>query len=341
MTHIRSAVLAATVAAAALSAATAPTSRTGMNQGYASDSFEGFEAIDKDTRIAQKKKPFWRSPSEDSAKAQLEHAQKLEAAGSTKSARKAYDLLVREWPTAPEAPQAQLSFAQLLEQAKKYDQAFQQYQYLIVHYAGNCPYNEVLDRQFRIANLLLHDNRSMFGKILSGTDEIRERFEQIVRNAPRSAIAPEAMLIVGSIRVSEKQLPEAISVYDGIMNRFPKSPQAVSAAFLSAQCRYELAVKHNYNETRCREGIAFFRAVLGQVPNHPQKEQMRTWLAELTSLLLEQNYQQALFYDTRQRNADAAKAAYRRFLSEFPDSKYAQPVRDRLAELEKGSTPLK
>ena len=317
------------------------TGRMGETRGYATDSFEGFDALDKDTRIPQKGKSFWYSVDEKTPAAQMEYAAKLEALGRQRSARKAYEALVREWPTAPESAQAQLALAHLFEKMQKFDKAFEEYQYLITHFAGHCPYNEVLDRQFRIANYLLHNNTSMFGWLLNGSDTIRERFEQIVRNAPRSAIAPEVMLIIGSIRVSQQERQEAIAVYDGLLNRFPNSPQATSAAFLAAQCRYELAVKHNYNEPRCREAIAFFKAILTRLPNHPQKVQMTAWLNELTTQLVEQNYQQAVFYDTTQRKPEAAKSAYRRFLTEFADSKYAQQVRDRLTELEKSTLPKK
>jgi outer membrane protein assembly factor BamD (BamD/ComL family) len=313
---------------------------TGQTRGYASDTFDGFEAVDQDDRVPQKEKSFWYSVGEKTAPEQFAYASRLAAAGKLKSARKAYEALVREWPTAPEASRAQYALAQLFEQLGKYDRAFDEYQYLVIYFAGQCPYKEVLDRQFRIANLLLHSNKSMFGWVLSGTDKIRERFEKIVLNAPRSAMAPEAMLIIGSIRVSAGEKQEAISVYDGILNRFPGSPQSVSAAHLSAQCRYELAVKHSYNEPRCREAIAFFKAILARVPNHPQKEQLTGWLNELTTLQLEQNYQQAFFYDNRQRKPEAAIAAYRRFLSEFADSKYAPQVRARLVELEKGTAPV-
>ncbi|MEI7898760.1 MAG: tetratricopeptide repeat protein [bacterium] len=333
--------LMACVVAASLFPAHAQNSRMPSNQGYASDKFEGFEAIDQDTRLPQKAKSFWHSVHEKTAPAQLDYAAKRAAAGKNKAARKAYEALIRKWPTAPEAAQAQLALAQLFEQAEQYDHAFDEYQYLLTYFAGHCPYNEVLDRQFRIANLLLHGNKSMFGWFLSGTDTIRERFEKILLNAPRSAIAPEVMLIIGSIRVSADEKPEAIAVYDGILNRFPGSPQSVSAAYLAAQCRYELAIKHNYNEPRCREAIAFFKAVLARAPNHPQKEQMAAWLNELSNLQLEQNYRQALFYDTRQRKPDAALAAYRRFLTEFADSKYAPQVRARLVEIENGPSPLK
>jgi len=341
MTQISKVGFAALMVAAAVLSGNAQTGRSGFNRGYASDSFEGFEAVDQDTRIPQKEKSFWYSVHEKTPAAQLEYGIKLEALGRDKAARKAYEALIREWPTVPQAAEAQFAMANLFERLKKFEKAFDEYQYLLIYFAGQCPYNDVIDRQFRIANYLLHNNRSMFGWLLNGTDTIRERFEQIVRNAPRSAIAPEAMLIIGSIRVSQGERQEAIAVYDGILNRFPASPQAVSATYLTAQCRYDLAVKHSYNEPRCREAISFSKAVLARLPNHPQKAQMTAWLNELTGLLLEQNYQQAVFYDTRQRNVDAAKAAYRRFLTEFADSKYAQQVRERLTELEKSPVPAK
>jgi outer membrane protein assembly factor BamD (BamD/ComL family) len=326
----------------AVCSASAQTSQTGFNKGYASDKFDGFEAIDRDEeRTPQKEKSFWYSVSAPTAEAQLTYATTQEAAGSMRSARKGYEALIREWPTSPQAATAQLNLAHLYEKIGKPDKAFDEYQYLLVYFAGHCPYTEVLDRQYRLANSLLHNNRSMFGWLLSNTDTIRERFEQLVRNAPRSAMAPEVMLIIGSIRVSANEYDEAIAVYDGLLNRFPASSQAVSATYLSAQCRHTLAVKHSYNEARCREAIGFFKAVLTRNPTHPQKTQMTAWLNELTALLIEQNYQRALFYDTKQRNAEAAQSAYRRFLSEFSDSKYAEQVRVRIAQLEKAVPPAK
>jgi outer membrane protein assembly factor BamD (BamD/ComL family) len=321
--------------------ALAQPSRSSGYRNYATDSFEGFDALDQDKRIPQKEKSFWYSVKYNDPQEQLDYAAKMEERGSLRTARKAYEALVREWPTSPQAVQSQLAIAQLREKTKNFERAFDEYQYLLTHYAGHCPYDEILDRQFRIANHLLHNNRSMFGWLLSGTDAIRERFEQIVRNAPRSAMAPEIMLIIGSIRVSADERVEAIAVYDGLLNRFPNSEQAMTAAYLAAKCRHELAVKFSYNETRCREAVAFMKSILSRLPNHPQKDQLKAWQTELVNLLIEQNYQQAFFYDSRTRNRDAAIAAYRRFLSEFSDSKYAQQVRARLVELEAGAPPAK
>ena len=317
----------------------AQTTRSGSARNYASDSFEGFEAFDFDNRIPQKNKSFWYSVKKPTPAEQLTYGIHQEALDHTRTARKAYEALIREWPTTIEAPQAQLALAGLYEKTGKFDKAFDEYQYLIAHYASVCPYDTVLDRQFRIANHLLHNNTSMFGWSLSGTDQIRERFEQLVVNAPRSPRTPEIMLIIGALHVAEKERREAIIVYDALLNRFPHATEASTAAYLASKCRYELAMHHNYNETRCREAIAFLKAILTRMPNHVYKDEMTNWLKQLNTLLVEQNYQQAVFYDTRSRNTTAAQTAYRRFLTEFPDSTYVPQIKARLEAIEKGATP--
>jgi outer membrane protein assembly factor BamD len=310
-------------------------------RGYATDYFEGFDAVDKDQRIPQKEKSFWFSVSADTPKAQLEYARGREKAGELNSARKGYEALVRQWPTSPEAVEAQYSIAKVQEKRGKYSDAFDQYQYMLVHYAGNCPYYEVLDREYRVANYLLHNNTSMFGWALSGLSSVREKFEQIIRNAPRSPIAPEVMLTIGGIREADGEPKEAIQVYDGLLNRFPTTPQAERAAYLTAKCRHDLAMKYSDNEARCREAISFYKALLERRPNHPQKADLLVWQKDLQNLLVEQNYNNAVFYDSRQRSLEASKMAYKRFLSEFGDSKYAPQVKARLKALESGAAPLK
>ncbi len=328
------------VVGARLTPAVAQYSGARGSRGYATDSFDGFDAVDRG-KIPQKKGSWWYWLSAESAAEQLAHCQQREKDGRLNSARKGYEALVREWPATVEAAQAQLNLAHLLERMKKYEKAFDEYQYALVHYSGHCPYDEIIDRQYRIANLLLHDNKSMFGWLLSGTADIRERFELIIRNAPRSPIAPEAMLKVGRIREDGNQLEEAIKVYDGILNRYPAAPQAQTAVWLAARCRYQLSVKHRYNESRCRESVAFLKAALERLPNHPKRVELEQWLAELSDLLVEQNYQKALFYDTDRYNSATKISSYRRFLAEFSDSKYASAVRERIAALGGGATEQK
>ena len=333
-------VFVAVVAAAA--AALAQTRPVGTQQrGYATDQFEGFEAFNLDDRIQQKTRSLWFGVRADTPAEQLAYARGELEKGHLRGARKGFEGLIREWPAAPEAAAAQLDLARLYERRKKYARAFEEYQYLLTFYAGVCPYDEVLECQYKLANFLLHDNVSMFGWVLSGSDADRLRFEQIVRNAPSSPLAPQAMLIVGGIRTSEKEVDEAIKVYDGLLNRYGESAQATDAAYLSAKCRYDRASKHTYNEAHCRDAISFLRAITARMPRHPQIGEMKGWLEELAAQLEEQCYKNAVFYDTRQRNRNAALMAYNSFLREFRESKYADRVRARVAELEAKKAPAK
>jgi outer membrane protein assembly factor BamD (BamD/ComL family) len=330
------------VAAVAAAVAVAQNRPVGTWQhGYATDQFEGFEAFGLDDRIEQKTRSLWYGVRADTPAGQLAYARAELEKGHLRGARKGFEALVSEWPEAPEAAEAQLGLARLYEQRKKYARAFDEYQYLLTFYAGVIPYDEVLDRQFKIANFLLHDNVSMFGWVLSGSAADRKRFEQIVRNAPSSPLAPQAMLIVGGIRTSEKETDDAIRVYDGLLNRYGESAQATDAAYLSAKCRYDRASKHTYNEAHCRDAIAFLRAITTRMPRHPQIGEMTGWLSELSAQLEEQCYKNAVFYDTRQRNRNAALMAYNSFLKEFRESKYADRVRARVTELEAKQKPAK
>ncbi len=311
------------------------------NRTYATDMFEGFDAIDAKAAVDQKKPSFWNGVDAPDSAAQFAFAKAKCDAGDLKAARKAYDALVAKWPASPEAPKAQLAMAEILEQLGSLERAFDEYQYLLTFYSGHCAVYDILDRQFRIANALLGKEKSFLGLDLGGTAEQRQRFEKIVRSAPRSPKVPELLLVIGGIREEEGELLEAIAVYDGLINRFRNSEYAPEAAYRSSRCRYELSTAQRENEGRCRNTLAFLKSVLDRMPNHAMRKELIQWQDELTRLLIEQNYKKAIFYDTEQRNRESAKTAYRAFLREFPDAPQAGEIAERLKAVEAGAKPLR
>jgi len=88
-----------------------------------------------------------------------------------------------------------------------------------------------------------------------------------------------------------------------------------------------------YNLSRCKDTASYLQMTLKRLPDHPQAEEMKTWLDELKSYMAEDAYVRAKFYDSRQRTSHAAAAAYERFLEEYPDSAHAEEVSRRLDEL--------
>src|SRR5437763_6527252 len=89
------------------------------------------------------------------AKDQLDVAQQAFDKKNYSLARKAARRVVNVWPFSDYAPQAQYITARCLEVEHHDEKAFKAYQYLLIHYpkADNC--EEILKRQFVIANRFL------------------------------------------------------------------------------------------------------------------------------------------------------------------------------------------
>lgn len=307
--------------------------------GYATDAYPGFDSGEEDAP-EQKKKSWWYSVKRETPATQLEYARSLEKS-DPKGACKAYEALVREWPAVSEAAEAQRRKASLYAGLGNYSDAFDEFEYLLDFYPGLCPYQKIARVQYTLANQLLGENRSMFGLRLASTKRMRHRFESVIRHAPGADYVPDAFLTVARLRVQDDDLPEAIEVYENLVNRFPNSPQALDAVYLEAQCRYTLVQKKAYNEARCRNTVNYLRLVMRRLPQHPHASEMRAWLTELETKLEDDAYKRTLFYDTRQRTPQAAVAAYQRFLDEFPDSARAAAVKSRIEAIKGGAAPLR
>jgi len=144
---------------------------------------------------------------------------------------------------------------------------------------------------------------------------------------------PEAMLKIADLREQDQQYEEAVLVYAALINRFPASAEAKAAAYLQAKARMWLVRRLAYNLPRCKDTASYLQMTLRRLPDHPQAEEMKSWLDELKAYMAEDAYVRAKFYDSRQRTAHAAAASYERFLEEYPDSVHAEEVSRRLDEL--------
>ena len=211
--HVFAAV--ALAASAALAIADRPVSADGLDSGYATDAYPGFDL--KQSREPEfKEKSFWLSVKRDSPAAQLEFARAFETNGNFKAAAKAYEALVREWPASAVAAEAQRRKAAVLTRmaADKsdmslYSDAFDEYEYLMHYFPGLCNYGKVAELQYKIACHLLDEKKSMLGIKYDTNREKRLRFESVVRRAPGASWVPDAMLTIGDLRVDDDELSEA------------------------------------------------------------------------------------------------------------------------------------
>ena len=317
----------------------------GGNSQWATDQYPGFDGLDTLPTPEKKDKGWlWRwfgvgKPARESAALQLEWAKQLEAKGDYKGAVKAFDALVREWPAMPEAPVAQFQMAYILEtHLQEYGDAFEEYAYLLDFYPRSCPFSKVVAEQYRLVNLMMDTRRMFLGMSFTGNRELRQSYERVVRRAPGAEYVPAAMLRIAALREQDNDYEEAVKVYSTLRSRHPGTTEARQALYLEAKDRMWLVRRLAYNLPRCKDTESYLRLALHKDSDHPNADEMKTWLQELRNYMAKDAWTRARFYDTKQRTRHAAVASYERFLTEHPDSPHADEARARIEELKNGAS---
>lgn len=320
---------AAVLAATSLRGVAAPMTRgSGLSGSEMSDAWnrdDPARVTDRD-RPERKEPSFWHRPNAASATLQLLRARRIEAAGSKRSATRAYDALVHTWHDAPEAPEAQQGVARLLEARGKYDDAFDAYQYLLCYFADSVPADQMLARQFAIANHYRAEG---------GITRARRMFAIIARTAPQWPRARVALLQAGLLEEEDDDSESAAATFERVLGSYPGSDEARDAAYLAARCRYHLAQRFRRDETATSRGLSAAAMALRDYPDHPEAAALQTMLAEMRLQYTALRFEAAAFYDNARHPPSAALAAYRDFLRRCPaPSPQADTARRRIAALE-------
>ena len=277
---------------------------------------------------------FLRPKKKDPA-SQWEYVQKLEAANKTRKAAKQALALRIFYANSPEAPQAQLLYARLLERRHHPREAFEAYEFLMEHYPGHFEFNEVIDRQMQIAKFFLERRKGKFLFLpgFAAPEDAIPLFEKIVASAPEGAPAAEAYYLTGVANERIYEYEKAIDAYFTTLNRFPQSEFAEPAAFAQAQCHIKISNESPHDKRALDTAHAACVLFLQRYPDSARRAAIQTELTRLRQLQIENAYALARYYDRILRKPAAAVIEYETFLVLYPDAEQVPAVRERLAQL--------
>ena len=302
---------------------------------YATDAYPGFDS--EKNFAPERKSPKWfafiNGPDCGNAATQMSHCRELEAEGKWSKAAKQYDALVREWPTSSEAPEAQRSLAQILEEREgDLEDAFAEYRYLLDFFSQSCDYGAVADRMYEVARRMREEGKTIMFFRFKNTVDVRHAFEAAVLRAPGAKWAPAAMLEIADLREEEGRDEEAVKVYENLRNIHPGSDEAKSAWLREAEARMVLLREHEYNRSRCRDTIDFLKqAVTGC--RQSDVARLQEFLSEAQGLIAEEEWRAVKFYDSPTRTRRSAVSAYEKYIAENPGGAHAEEAKARLSEL--------
>lgn len=280
---------------------------------------------------------WYRHPQCKTAPEQMQLALSFYKAGRYRKAANAYQALVYAWPDSPEAPKAQLALAEVQETRQRFVKAFDEYQYLFEYYPGQFDYQDILSRQFKIANYMMKTPKGsfLFFPGFEAPERALPMYEKIIRNAPAGPQAATAQLNMGIIHELNEEEEEAVTAYEILQNRYNDPDLVAQGAFHEAHCLFKLHNLRPNDEDTCNAARAALVQYITTYPSHPRVEEARGFLKTLNEKQTQRAYDLARYYQTIARRPKAAIIAYEDFLRKYSGTPLAANAKAQLAILNK------
>ena len=279
------------------------------------------------------------------AKDQLEVAQQAFTKKNYSLALKAARRTVKVWPLSDSAAKAQYLLGRSYQAKGQHEKAFKTYQTLLEKYPKVDNYQEVLERQFDIANEFLAGRwfRLLgYFPFFPSMDRTAGLLEKVIKNGPYSPVATRAQLNIGAAREKQSSwfnkvdpFREAVTAYEKAADRYHDNPEIASEAlFKTGRAYFKQASKADYDQSVAGKAIATFGDFLTLFPDDPRGPEARKMIAALKTEQARGAYTTARYYEKRKK-WKAALIYYNEATIKDPDSSYAQVAKQRLEAIRK------
>jgi outer membrane protein assembly factor BamD len=275
------------------------------------------------------------------AKEQLDVAQKAFDRHDYGLALKASRRVVRVWPLSDYAPPAQYLVGRCYEAKGQDEKAFREYQKVLEKQPKIGNYEEILQRQFEIANKYLAGKWFKlwgFIPIFSSMDKTADMFDKIVKSGPYSDVAPQAQLKIGAAREKQKNYAMAAKAYETAADRYHDRPAIASdALYQEGVAFHKQAQTAEYDQSTAGQAIATFTDFMTLYPNDTRANNAQKVISDLRHEQARGNLEVAKFYEKYHRWRGALvyyNEVVGLTLTE-PNSPYAVEARKRIESLTK------
>jgi outer membrane protein assembly factor BamD len=257
--------------------------------------------------------------------------------------------ILRVWPLSDYAPRAEYLIGRCLETAGKDEAAFNAYEAIIQKYPHSESYEDVLWRQYEIANRFLAGEWfRLWGTIplYRSMDQTARLFSTIVTNGPYSDVAPHAQLRIGAAREKQKNYPDAVTAYAAAADRYYNQPDIASDALYREGIAYQKqAATAEYDQGTAAQAIAAYTDFITLYPEDKRVPEAQKAIAALKAQQVEGNFRVAQFYEQNkvlnaEQRRDGALVYYSQVVQLDPNSPFAAQARQRIEALRpRAATP--
>lgn len=272
------------------------------------------------------------------AKDQLEVAQKAFDQKDYGLALKAARRTVRIWPLSDYAPQGQYLVGRCYEMKGQDERAFKEYQKVLEKYPKIANYDEILNRQYQIANRYLAGQWfKLWGYVpfFPSMEKTSEMYEKVIRNGPYSDVAAQSQMSIGAAREKQSDFPLAVKAYERAADKYHDQKSIAADALYKAGLAYRKQAKAaEYDQSVAGKAIATFTDFFTLYPNDPRIPDAQKIIQELRAEQSRGSVEIARFYE-KKHHWQGALVYYNEAVSKDPNSRYAEEAKRRIEEINK------
>jgi outer membrane protein assembly factor BamD (BamD/ComL family) len=226
-----------------------------------------------------------------------------------------------------------------LEAEKQDEKAFKAYQKLISQYPKVENYDEVVQRQFEIANRFLQGQwrkRLTYIPVPPSMDETIKLYDQIIQNGPYSKIAPQAQMNIGAAH--EKKFAQdyaaAAKAYEKAADRYADEKAGVDALYKVGETYNKQAKRAEYDQSIAAQAIGTYTDFMTLHPADPRVPEAQKTIDTLKTDQARGSYDIAKYYE-RNHRWQGALIYYNEVLLKDPNSRYADTARQRIDSIKR------
>ncbi len=272
------------------------------------------------------------------AKDQLQVAQEAFDKKDYGLAMKAARRTVAQWPLSDFAPPAQYLMGRCHEARGDDQVAFKSYQKLIEKYPKIENYQEIVDRQYAIADRFLGGKWMRLWSYIpipASNDKTADMYETVIKNGPYSDVATKAQLQVGAVREKQSNFPQAIKAYERAADRYNDREKVASEAMFKAGLAYTRQARTaEYDQNVASLAIATFTDFSSLHPDDARVPEAQKKIEALRSEQARGSFEIAKFYEKGGKK-NGALIYYNEVIVKDPNSKHAAEARQRIDEIKK------
>ena len=278
----------------------------------------------------------------DTAKQQLEAAREAYQKEDYKIAVKAAGRVIRKWPLSDYAPEAQHLIGLAYEGNRRDEKAFKAYQTLVAKHPNYDKYDEVLHRQFQIANKFLNGQRfRLWGlfPLFRSMDKTAMMYRTLIQPGPYSEVAAQAQLRIGTANEKKKNFAAAFAAYQAAADKYAERKEIAAEALYRAGMSLSKEAKDaEYDQSIAKRAIEVFNNFIVFYPDDERVPEAEQNIRKLRVEQARGSLKIARFYDKKNQK-QGALTYYNNVVDIFSrllndeEHEYAAESRKRIAQL--------